>query len=55
MALARVEGVDVGFEKSYSETHRSPAKHMPSIIMVGLLHVVVEYAWLSMLRGYRAG
>ena len=33
--------------KSYRETQSSPAKHMPSIVMVGLLHVLVGYALVT--------
>ena len=33
--------------KNYRETQRSPAKHLPSIVMVGLLHVLVGYALVS--------
>jgi len=33
--------------KTYRETQRSPAKHMPSIVMVGLLHVLVGYALVT--------
>ena len=33
--------------KNYRETQRSPAKHMPSIVMVGLLHVAVGYALVT--------
>jgi periplasmic protein TonB len=47
MAHTRAEGVEGGFMKSYRETQRSPAKHMPSIIMVGLLHVAVGYALVT--------
>jgi protein TonB len=33
--------------KSYRETQRSPAKHLPSIIMVGVLHVAIGYALVT--------
>ncbi len=33
--------------KSYRETQRSPVKHMPSIAMVGLLHLLVGYALVT--------
>ena len=33
--------------KTYRETQRSPAKHMPSIVMVGLLHVAIGYALVT--------
>mgnify|MGYP001245924769 CR=1 FL=1 len=33
--------------KSYRETQRNPAKHLPSVIMVGLLHLLVGYALVS--------
>ena len=33
--------------KSYRETQRNPAKHMPSVIMVGLLHLLVGYALVT--------
>ena len=33
--------------RDYRETQRSPAKHMPSIVLVGLLHVLVGYALVT--------
>jgi len=33
--------------KSYRETQQSPAKHMPSIVLVGLLHLLVGYALVT--------
>jgi protein TonB len=36
-----------GGMKDYRETQKSPAKHMPSIVMVGLLHVLVGYALVT--------
>ncbi len=33
--------------KSYRETQRNPVRHLPSVIMVGLLHVLVGYALVS--------
>jgi protein TonB len=39
--------VEDGFMKNYRETQRSPAKHLPSIVMVGILHVAVGYALVS--------
>lgn len=33
--------------KSYRETQSSPAKHMPSIVLVGLMHVAVGYALVT--------
>ena len=33
--------------KSYRETQSSPSKHLPSIMMVGLLHVLVGYALVT--------
>jgi protein TonB len=33
--------------KSYRETQSSPSKHLPSIVMVGLLHVLVGYALVT--------
>ncbi|MBL0143957.1 MAG: energy transducer TonB [Betaproteobacteria bacterium] len=33
--------------KSYRETQRNPAKHLPSVIMVGLLHLLVGYALVT--------
>ncbi len=33
--------------KSYRETQRNPARHLPSVIMVGLLHLLVGYALVS--------
>jgi protein TonB len=33
--------------RNYRETQRSPAKHLPSIVMVGILHVAVGYALVS--------
>jgi protein TonB len=36
-----------GCMKDYRETQKSPAKHLPSIVMVGLLHVLVGYALVT--------
>lgn len=33
--------------KNYRETQRNPAKHLPSLVMVGLLHVLVGYALVT--------
>jgi len=33
--------------KSYRETQRNPAKHLPSVVMVGLLHVAIGYALVT--------
>jgi protein TonB len=33
--------------RDYRETQRSPGKHLPSIAMVGLLHVIVGYALVT--------
>ncbi|MGE0357456.1 MAG: energy transducer TonB [Burkholderiales bacterium] len=33
--------------KSYRETQRNPVRHLPSVIMVGLLHLLVGYALVS--------
>ncbi len=33
--------------RDYRETQKSPAKHMPSIVLVGLLHLLVGYALVT--------